>query len=77
MATDRYLRFVLTVIAACLVYLCIVLTPIPRAYAQDRLRPTPVSNPQDVYIVGYKYEVTSGVYTKMLTDKGLPVVQTR
>src|SRR3712207_7252960 len=35
MTTDSYVRVVLTVIAVALVYLCVILTPIPRASAQE------------------------------------------
>jgi hypothetical protein len=44
MPVDRYLRTVLTVIALCLVYLCLVLTPWPVAQAQQ----------SGVFIVGWK-----------------------
>lgn len=35
MSSDRYLKTVLTVIAACLVYMCVMLTVWPVASAQD------------------------------------------
>jgi hypothetical protein len=54
----RYQTAVLTVIAVCLVYLCLVLTPWPHAMAQasDRSQPPagPSSDPPTrVYIVGW------------------------
>jgi hypothetical protein len=49
MTSDRYLKAVLTVIAACLVYLCLVSTPWPVASAA-----APALEPTEVVIVGYK-----------------------
>jgi hypothetical protein len=46
MSSDRYLKAVLTVIAGCLVYICIALTTGPAVSAQ--------LGPQDVVIVGWK-----------------------
>ena len=45
--SDRYLKGVLTVIAGCLVYLCLVLTPWPTASAA-------ASEVTPVVIVGWK-----------------------
>jgi hypothetical protein len=70
MSTDRYLRLVLTIIAGCLVYLCVVLTPMPRAYAQGVV----LRDPQDVYVVGYKYvDATGQLQQRTLNQYGLPV----
>ena len=52
---DRYLKSVLTVIAGALVYLCVVLTPIPGVEAQTpSLRPGVSSGPMEVVIVGWQ-----------------------
>lgn len=59
---DRYTRLVLTVIAACLVYLCLVLTPVGtplRAQqagvpAQGAARPGLATGPAEVVIVGWR-----------------------
>jgi hypothetical protein len=49
---DKYTRTVLTVIALALVYLCIVNTPLPSAYAQSSARPGESTGPGQVVIVG-------------------------
>jgi hypothetical protein len=55
MAADQYLRAVLTVIAAALVYLCIVLTPLPGAQAQQMpTTPGTPSGPAEVVLVGWQ-----------------------
>ena len=59
MKSDPYLRAVLTVIAAALVYLCIVLTPLPTVSAQaGRVvgAPTPgvSTGPAEMVIVGWR-----------------------
>jgi hypothetical protein len=52
---DRYTKVVLTLIACALVYLCIVFTPLPGAYAQQpTLRPGEPSGPLEVLVVGWK-----------------------
>jgi hypothetical protein len=59
---DRYTRVVLTVIAACLVYLCLVLTPVGTplraqqqgAPAQGAARPGLATGPAEVVIVGWR-----------------------
>jgi len=54
---DRYLKGVLTIIAGALVYLCLVLTPWPRAAAQatPQLRPGDIAGgPIDVVVVGWR-----------------------
>ena len=52
---DRYLKAVFTVIAGALVYLCVVLTPIPGVAAQTpSLRPGVSSGPMEVVIVGWQ-----------------------
>lgn len=54
MSTDRYLRAVLTVIAAALVYLCVVLTPWPAVQAQTAARPGDPTGPAQVVVVGWR-----------------------
>ena len=52
---DRYTKFILTIIAGTLVYLCIVLTPIPGVHAQvPSLRPGEPSGPTEVVISGWR-----------------------
>jgi hypothetical protein len=53
--TDRYIKSVLTVIAGALIYLCVVLTPMPPLNAQVNSRtPGEPSGPTDVVIVGWR-----------------------
>lgn len=51
---DRYTKAVLTLIAAALVYLCIVLTPLPTAHAQFTQRPGEPTGPVQVVVVGWR-----------------------
>jgi hypothetical protein len=52
---DRYIKSVLTVIAGALIYLCIVMTPLPGLNAQTTSqRPGVSSGPLDVVIVGWR-----------------------
>jgi len=52
---DRYIKSVLTVIAVALIYLCIVVTPLPGLSAQvPSLRPGEPSGPTEVVIVGWR-----------------------
>jgi hypothetical protein len=52
---DRYSKIVLTVIAAALVYLCIVMTAFPAVQAQVTQRPGEFTGrPIDAVIVGWK-----------------------
>jgi hypothetical protein len=58
MKSDLYLRGVLTVIAAALVYLCVILTPLPSASAQvGQVVGAPVpgvsTGPAEMVIVGW------------------------
>ena len=53
--SDRYTKFVLTVIAAALLYLCVVLTPLPAVQAQQNtLRPGEPTGPVQAVIVGWR-----------------------
>ena len=55
MVVDRYTRIVLTVIAAALVYLCVVMTPLPTVHAQrGGLRPGDDTGPAQVVVVGWR-----------------------
>jgi hypothetical protein len=57
MAQDRYLKGVLTIIAAALVYLCLVLTPWPGAVAQGPpplVRPGDYTGPIPVAVVSWR-----------------------
>jgi hypothetical protein len=66
MTADRYLRFILTVIAVCLVYLCVVLTPLPAVRAQLT---------QEVVLIGYKsFDGRGDKMNYFRSDKGIPVV---
>ena len=53
--SDRYMKFVLTIIAGALLYLCIVMTPPPRVSAQTPSKtPGVLSGPMEVVVVGYQ-----------------------
>lgn len=54
---DRYTKAVLTLIAIALVYLCVVLTPLPGVQAQTaqtRVRPGDPTGPAEMVIVGWR-----------------------
>jgi hypothetical protein len=51
---DRYTKAVLTIIALALVYLSIVLTPIPGVQAQTARRPGDPTGPGEMVIVGWR-----------------------
>ena len=52
--SDRYTKAVLTIIAAALVYLCIVMTPMPGVQAQTARRPGDPTGPAEMVIVGWR-----------------------
>lgn len=54
MTIDHYTRVLLTVIAATLVYLCVVLTPVPTLHAQRALRPGDPTGPGEVVVIGWR-----------------------
>jgi hypothetical protein len=58
MRNDLYLRVVLSVIAAALVYLCVVFTPMPVTSAQGRVvgakTPGEYTGPAEVVIIGWQ-----------------------
>ena len=52
---DRYTRIVLSLIAGTLIYIAVILTPLPSAHAQQpTLRPGESSGPTEVVIVGWR-----------------------
>ena len=51
---DRYTKTLLTVIAAALVYLCVVSTPLSTAHAQTAPRPGMSTGPAEMVIVGWR-----------------------
>ena len=54
MKIDLYTRGVLTIIAVALIYLCMVLTPLPTVSAQRGLRPGDDTGPAQVVVVGWR-----------------------
>lgn len=66
MSNDRYIRGVLTVIAGALIYLCIVLTPVPAAFAQGARTPGEPTGPAETVIVGWKLAPGVGVPVQVL-----------
>ncbi len=60
---DRYSKFVLTIIAVALVYLCVILTPLPalQAQAQTTQRPGEFTGPGQVVVVGWKVPQSEAV----------------
>jgi hypothetical protein len=79
---DRYTKIVLSLIAGALVYLCIVFTPLPGAFAQQpTLRPGEPSGPLDVVIVGWRPQqginaipVSIGHQLQVTATQPLPIV---
>ena len=70
MITDRYTKLVLTVIACALVYLCVVMTPLPTVEAQGTRRAGEMINtPIEAVIVGWK--LTEPL--QIATSRPLPV----
>jgi len=51
---DRYTKAVLTLIATALVYLCVMLTPLPSVQAQGTQRPGEPTGPLSVVVVGWR-----------------------
>ena len=58
---DRYSKVVLSVIAAALVYLCLVLTPLPALRAQGTQRPGEGLGPVQVVVVGWRAPANEAV----------------
>jgi hypothetical protein len=64
---DRYSKAVLTVIAAALVYLCAVMTPLPSAHAQGTKRAGEmITTPIEAVIVGWKTDAMPITATRPL-----------
>ena len=62
---DRYSKIVLTVIAAALVYLCVVMTAFPAVQAQATQRPGEFTGrPVEAVIVGWKAEAALPITTR-------------
>jgi hypothetical protein len=61
MKIDLYTRGVLTIIAIALVYLGVVLTPLPTVSAQRGLRPGDDTGPAQVVVVGWRTTDRAGV----------------
>ena len=60
MRADLYIRVVLTIVAAALVYLCVIFTPLPTASAQTgrvvgARTPGEYTGPAEVVIVGWRF----------------------
>ena len=71
---DRYVKSVLTVIAAALIYLCAALTPWPAVQAQRALRPGDPTGPIGVVIVGWQAPPSDRV--SIVANASLPVAVT-
>ena len=69
---DRYTKLVLSVIAAALLYLCVVLTPLPAVHAQNTLRPGEPTGPVQAVIVGWRG--APGETIPVSTLQPLPVI---
>ena len=66
---DRYIKTMLTIIAGALLYLCIVMTPLPRVNAQTPSRTPGVSSgPMEVIVVGYNAEAPMPVAVSGLVE---------
>ena len=71
---DQYTKVALTVIACALVYLCVILTPLPGAHAQTPSRtPGEPSGPAEVVIVGFKTPTPLPVVVHGLVELAQPV----
>ena len=66
---DRYLKTMLTIIAGALLYLCIVMTPLPRVSAQTPSKTPGVSSgPLEVIVVGYTAQTPMPVSVSGLVE---------
>ena len=78
---DRYTKCVLSVIACALIYLCIAITPLPRAHAQTpSIRPGEPSGPTEVVVVGWRsrdgaaaFPVSIGHPVQVTASQPLPI----
>ena len=74
---DKYTKTVLTVVAGALVYLCIVNTPLPSAYAQSSARPGESTGPAQVVVVGVREALPVAFQQPapvVVTNKAVPIV---
>ena len=74
---DKYTKTVLTVIAGALVYLCLVNTPLPAAYAQSSARPGESMGPAQVVVVGVREPLPVAFKQPapvVVTNKAVPIV---
>src|SRR6188508_2469952 len=74
--TDRYTKTVLTVIACALVYICVVITPLPTLSAQQSsARPGEPTGPAEVTVVGWRPDaavpVTFQQPVQVVTDRAI------
>lgn len=72
--TDRYTKIVLTIIACALVYICIVITPLPTVSAQQTTaRPGEFSGPAQVVVVGWRSDapvpITTSQPLQVITER--------
>jgi hypothetical protein len=68
---DRYTKTVLTLIAIALVYICIVITPLPGVQAQSARRPGDPTAAGEVVVVGWR--VPEPIATSISSPRPLPV----
>ena len=72
--SDRYTKIVLTVIACALIYICVVITPLPAVSAQQATaRPGEFSGPTQVVVVGWN----SNAPVPITTTQPLQVITER
>jgi hypothetical protein len=72
--SDRYTKIVLTVIACALVYICVVITPLPAVSAQQATaRPGEFSGPTQVVVVGWRGDaavpITASQPLQVITER--------
>ena len=73
---DRYTKFVLTVIALTLGYLCVVFTPLPAASAQQNtLRPGEPTGPVQAVIVGWRVPAGESIPVTLVRPAQVTVVE--
>lgn len=78
---DRYTKTILTLIAVALMYLCVIVTPLPRAHAQTPTKyPGEPSGPTEVVIVGWQsrqgavpFPVSIGHPVQVTASQSLPI----
>jgi hypothetical protein len=70
---DRYTKTVLTVIAAALLYLCVVISPLPSAHAQGTQRPGEMTGPVQAVIVGWRAPANEAVPVELVRPAAVTV----